>query len=316
MSEKKVIVVIGATGAQGGGLVRAIVADKSGPFAARAVTRKPGSDQAKALAGLGVEVVAGDTDDVAGLEKAFAGAYGAYCVTNFWEHASPEREILQATAMAKASRKAGLQHVIWSTLEDTRKWVPLSDDRLPTLRRQYKVPHFDAKGQMDTVFAAEAAPTSYLLPAFYWENFIYFGSGPRKEPGGGLALSLPLGGARLPGIAAADIGKCAYGVFRRGPAVAGQRFGIAGEILSGDEMAAKMGRAMGRTIAFIDVPFDVYRGLGFPGADDLGNMFQFQKIRGDDFYRDRDPGLARSLNPELLDFDRWLATNASRIPTE
>ena len=169
---------------------------------------------------------------------------------------------------------------------------------------------------MDTVFAAEAAPTSYLLPAFYWENFIYFGSGPRKEPGGGLALSLPLGGARLPGIAAADIGKCAYGVFRRGPAVAGQRFGIAGEILSGDEMAAKMGRAMGRTIAFIDVPFDVYRGLGFPGADDLGNMFQFQKIRGDDFYRVRDPGLARSLNPELLDFDRWLATNASRIPTE
>jgi uncharacterized protein YbjT (DUF2867 family) len=316
MSEKNVIVVIGATGAQGGGLVRAIVADKSGPFAARAVTRKPGSDQAKALAGLGVEVVAGDTDDVAGLEKAFAGAYGAYCVTNFWEHASPEREILQATAMAKASRKAGLQHVIWSTLEDTRKWVPLSDDRLPTLRRQYKVPHFDAKGQMDTVFAAEAAPTSYLLPAFYWENFIYFGSGPRKEPGGGLALSLPLGGARLPGIAAADIGKCAYGVFRRGPAVAGQRFGIAGEILSGDEMAAKMGRAMGRTIAFIDVPFDVYRGLGSPGADDLGNMFQFQKIRGDDFYRDRDPGLARSLNPELLDFDRWLATNASRIPTE
>ena len=316
MSEKNVIVVIGATGAQGGGLVRAIVADKSGLFTARAVTRKPGSDQAKALAGLGVEVVAGDTDDFASLEKAFAGAYGAYCVTNFWEHASPEREILQATAMARASRKAGLQHVIWSTLEDTRKWVPLSDDRLPTLRRQYKVPHFDAKGQMDTVFAAEAAPTSYLLPAFYWENFIYFGSGPRKEPGGGLALSLPLGGARLPGIAAADIGKCAYGVFRRGPAVAGQRFGIAGEILSGDEMAAKMGRAMGRTIAFIDVPFDVYRGLGFPGADDLGNMFQFQKIRGDDFYRVRDPGLARSLNPELLDFDRWLATNASRIPTE
>ena len=316
MSEKNVIVVIGATGAQGGGLVRAIVADKSGPFAARAVTRKPGSDQAKALAGLGVEVVAGDTDDFASLEKAFAGAYGAYCVTNFWEHASPEREILQATAMAKASRKAGLQHVIWSTLEDTRKWVPLSDDRLPTLRRQYKVPHFDAKGQMDTVFAAEAAPTSYLLPAFYWENFIYFGSGPRKEPGGGLALSLPLGGARLPGIAAADIGKCAYGVFRRGPAVAGQRFGIAGEILSGDEMAAKMGRALGRTIAFIDVPFDVYRGLGFPGADDLGNMFQFQKILGDDFYRVRDPELARSLNPELLDFDRWLATNASRIPTE
>src|SRR4029450_12775235 len=109
---------------------------------------------------------------------------------------------------------------------------------------------------------------------------------------------------------------CAYGVFRRGPAAVGQRFGVAGEILSGDEMVAKMGAAMGRTIRFIDVPFDVYRNLGFPGADDLGNMFQFQQIRGDNFYRDRDPELSRVLNPELLTFDRWLAANASRIPIE
>jgi uncharacterized protein YbjT (DUF2867 family) len=316
MPQKKVIVVVGATGAQGGGLVRAILADKAGPFAARAVTRRPGADQAKALTALGAEVVAGDTDDPASLEKAFAGAYGGYCVTNFWEHSSPEREIRQATAMAQASRRAGLQHVVWSTLEDTRKWIPLSDDRLPTLRGQYKVPHFDAKGEMDALFAVEAAPTSYLLAAFYWENFISFGSGPRRQPNGDLVLSLPLGGAKLPGIAAADIGKCAYGIFRRGPEVVGQRFGIAGEILSGAEMADKMGRALGRQIAFNDVPFDVYRSLGFPGADDLGNMFQFQQIRGNDFYRDRDPEVSRALNPELLNFDRWLAANASRIPME
>jgi uncharacterized protein YbjT (DUF2867 family) len=184
MPQKKVIVVVGATGAQGGGVVRAILADKAGPFAARAVTRRPGADQAKALTALGAEVVAGDTDDPASLEKAFAGAYGAYCVTSFLEHSSPEREIRQATAMARASRKAGLQHVVWSTLEDTRKWIPLSDDRLPTLRGQYKLPHFDAKGEMDAFFAAEAAPTSYLLAAFYLENFISFGSGPRRQPSG------------------------------------------------------------------------------------------------------------------------------------
>jgi uncharacterized protein YbjT (DUF2867 family) len=313
MTDKKIIAVMGATGAQGGGLVRAILADRSGEFVARAITRKPDSDKAKALAQLGVEVVAGDADVPASLQKAFAGAYGAFCVTSFWEHFSAEREGAQATAMAQASRKAGLKHVVWSTLEDTRKWVPLSDSRLPTLQGKYKVPHFDGKGAVDHVFAEKAAPTSYLLPAFYWDNFVHFGMGPRKGEDGSLVLAMPLGGAKLPGIASEDIGKCAYGVFRRGPDAAGKRFGVSGEVLSGTEMAEKMGRAMGKTIAFQEVPFDVYRGLGFPGAEDLGNMFQFQAIRGDDFLRDRDPKLARDLAPEVQSFDQWLAANASRI---
>ena len=212
---KKVIAVFGATGAQGGGLVRAIQADPSGGFTARAITRKPDSDKGRALAALGAEVAAGDTDDQASLEKALAGAYGAFCVTNFWEHFSAEREGTQAAAMARATKKAGVAHVVWSTLEDTRKWIPLSDTRLPTLQGQYKCPHFDSKGQMDALFAAEGPPTSYLMAAFYWENFIYFGMGPRNTEHGPM-LALPLGGVKLPGIAAADIGKCAYGIFNRG----------------------------------------------------------------------------------------------------
>jgi uncharacterized protein YbjT (DUF2867 family) len=314
MSGKKIITVVGATGAQGGGLVRAILADPASPFVPRALTRKLDSDKARELARLGAEVVAGDLDDPASLERAFAGAYGAYCVTNFWEHFSPEREVAQATAMARASRQAGLQHVVWSTLEDTRQWVPLDDARLPTLQGKYKVPHFDGKGMADRIFAAEAAPTTYLLASFYWENFIYFGMGPRQGADGRLVLALPLGGVKLPGIAAADIGKCAYGVFRSGSETVGQRIGIAGEVLSGPEMAAKMGRALQREVGFSDVPFDVYRGLGFPGAEDLGNMFQFQAILGDEFLRARDAERSRSLNPALLSFDAWLAANASRLP--
>ena len=314
MPEKKVIAVMGATGAQGGGLVRAILADRTGDFLARAVTRKPASDKAQLLAELGAEVVAGDADDPSSLERALAGAYGAFCVTNFWEHCSTERESAQARALARATRKAGVQHAVWSTLEDTRRTVPLDDARLPTLQGRYKVPHFDAKGEADRVFAEEGAPTTYLLAAFYWENFITFGAGPRKGADGNLVLALPLGGVKLPGIAAEDIGKCAYGLFRRGTTTVTQRFGIAGEVLSGGEMAAKMGRALGRKTTFEDVPFDVYRGLGFPGAEDLGNMFQFQAILGDEFLRSRDPGLARALNPELLSFDAWLHANAARIP--
>ncbi len=313
MSEKKVIAIVGATGAQGGGLVRAILADREGPFVARAITRKPESEKGRALASLGVEVVAGDADDPSSLDRAFVGAHGAFCVTNFWEHFSPEREAAQAAAMARASRKAGVQHVIWSTLEDTRKWVPLADARLPTLQGKYKVPHFDGKGAVDHVFA-EQAPTTYLLASFYWENFLYFGMGPRKGANGDLVLALPLGGVKLPGIATADIGKCAHGLFVRGTGTIGQRFGIAGEVLSGPEMAAAMGRALGRKVSFEDVPFDVYRGQGFPGADDLGNMFQFQAILGDEFLRSREPKLSRSLNPQLLSFDDWLSGNARHMP--
>jgi uncharacterized protein YbjT (DUF2867 family) len=315
MSSKKVITVIGATGAQGGGLVRAILADTRSEFSVRAVTRKVDSDSAKALAALGAEVVVGDSNDPAGLDSAFAGAYGAFCVTNFWEHFSAEREGLQAANMARASRRAGLQHVVWSTLEDTRKLIPLEDTRLPTLQGKYKCPHFDSKGQMDAVFASEAAPTSYLMAAFYWENLIYFGMGPRTGVDGILDFSMPLGGVKLPGIAAGDIGKCAYGIFRRGTSTVGQRFGVSGENLTGTEMAASLTRALGQTVRFQDVPFDVYRGLGFPGAEDLGNMFQYQAIAGEAFQAHRDPKLSRQLNPELLTFDAWLSANASKIPT-
>ncbi|HYT71876.1 MAG TPA: NmrA family NAD(P)-binding protein, partial [Gemmatimonadales bacterium] len=96
MADKKIIAVIGATGAQGGGLVRAMMADKSSSFRPRAVTRNINSEKAKALAAAGVEVVAADTDKPGTVDRAFAGAYGAFCVTNFWEHFSPERELTQA----------------------------------------------------------------------------------------------------------------------------------------------------------------------------------------------------------------------------
>jgi uncharacterized protein YbjT (DUF2867 family) len=270
--------------------VRGILADRDGPFKARAITRKPDSDKAQALAALAWKWLPATPTTRRASSAPLPGAHGVFCVTSFWEHFSTEREGAQAAALARATRKAGVRHVVWSTLEDTRKWFPLDDARLPTLQGKYKVPHFDAKGEADRVFAEEGAPTSYLLASFYWENFIYFGMGPR-EAGGDLVLALPLGGVKLPGIAAEDIGQCAYGVFRRGESAVGQRFGVAGEVLSGPEMAAKMGRALRRNVRFEDVPFDVYRGLGFPGADDLGNMFQFQAIRGDAFLRDRDPKL-------------------------
>jgi len=316
MADRKIIAVLGATGAQGGGLVRAILADPDGGFAARAITRDPGSDKAKELAALGAEVVAADVDDRSSLEKAFAGAHGAYCVTFYWAHYKPEKELAEAASMAAAAKKTGLKHVIWSTLEDTRKWVPLSDDRMPTLMEKYKVPHFDAKGEADHLFAEAGVPTTYLLTSFYWDNFIHFGMGPKPGPDGTLAITFPMGDRKLPGIAAEDIGRCAYGVFKRGGEMIGKTPGIAGEHLTGEQMAASFTKALGRPVRYNAVPFDVYRGFGFPGADDLGNMFQFKHDFQDYFCGARDLKLARSLNPQLQDFDTWLSRNAKKIPVE
>jgi uncharacterized protein YbjT (DUF2867 family) len=314
MAQRKVIAVVGATGAQGGGLVRAILRDKSGGFAARALTRDPSSQKARELAELGAEIVAADIDDVESLKRAFEGAYGAFCVTFFWEHFRPEREIAEATAMAQAAKHDGLQHVIWSTLEDTRKWVPLSDTRMPTLMGKYKVPHLDAKGEANHVFSDLGLPVTFLLTSFYWDNFVHFGMGPKKGPDGKLAITLPMGDKKLPGIAAEDIGRCAYGIFQKGRESAGKTFGIAGEHLTGAQMAAALSKALGQEVRYNGVPPDVYRGFGFPGAEDLGNMFQFMR----DFEKyscgARNPEVARALNPSLETFDVWLAENGGRIP--
>jgi uncharacterized protein YbjT (DUF2867 family) len=253
-------------------------------------------------------------DDPASLRAAFRGAHGAFCVTFFWAHMSPERELAEARAIAEAARDAGVRHAIWSTLEDTRKWVPLSDPRMPTLQGKWKVPHFDAKGEADGYFADAGVPTTYLATAFYWDNFIHFGMGPKRGPDGQLALTLPMGSAKLPGIAAEDIGRCALGVFRKGAELIGKRVGIAGEHLTGSEMAAAMSRALGQPVRYQDVPPEVYRGFGFPGADDLGNMFQFKRDFEREYCASRNPEVARALNPALQTFDAWLAANGKRIP--
>jgi uncharacterized protein YbjT (DUF2867 family) len=314
MAEKKIIAVVGATGAQGGGLVRAILADKGGPFAVRALTRRPDSEKGKALKSAGAEVVAADLEDQESLRRAFTGAYGAYCLTNFWEHLSPERELAQAGNMARAAKAAGLQHVIWSTLEDTRNWVPLEDDRMPTLMGKYKVPHFDAKGEADQLFRDAGVPTTFLLTSFYWDNLIHFGSGPQRGPDGRLAITFPMDDKKLPAIAVEDIGKCAYGIFKRGPEFIGKTVGIAGEHLSGAEMAAALSRALGKEIGFNAVTPETYRGFGFPAADDVGNMFQFKRDFNEYFRKARDPAFARSLNPELQSFDQWLGRHKKEIP--
>ena len=316
MSQKKIIAVFGATGAQGGGVARAILQDKQGEFAVRAITRDVNSEKAKELASMGAELVTADIDDKQSLNNALAGAYGAFCVTFFWAHFSPEKEYAEARNMAEACKEAGLKHVIWSTLEDTRKWVPLEDDRMPTLQGKYKVPHFDAKGEADQIFKDLGVPTTFLRASFYWDNFIYFGAGPKKGQDGKLYLTLPMGDKKMAGIAAEDIGKCAYGIYKRGEELIGKTIGVAGEQLTGEEMAAALSSALNQKVLYNEITPETYRSFGFPGADDMGNMFQFYRDFDQVCNSVRDVRFSKELNPELKSFDNWLTENAQRIPLD
>lgn len=313
---KKTIAIIGATGAQGGGLARAILTDEMSSFSVRAITRNPDSDKAQALSQLGAEVVKADLDDVTSLKHAFEGCYGAFCITNFWEHFSPEKETEQAGNLAKAAKAANVQHVIWSTLEDTRLTVPLDDDRMPTLQGNYKVPHFDAKGAANVGFTERNVPTTLLLTSYYWENAIHFGMGPQRGPDGTLAITMPMSDRPLPGIAVGDIGKAAYGIFKAGDTYIGKTVGIAGEHLTGAEMANAFGKALGTDVHYNDVPPEVYRSFGFPGADDLGNMFQFKRDFNEAFTSVRSVEETRRLAPGLLTFEAWLAVHKDQIPID
>jgi len=316
MDDRKIIAVVGATGAQGGGVCRAILQDVGGGYRVRALTRNAGSDKAKDLQKLGADVVEVDIDDVESLKRAFHGAHGAFCVTFFWDHFSPEKELEEAKNMADAAKHAGVRHVIWSTLEDTRKWVPLGDRRMPTLMGKYKVPHFDAKGEANRLFSERGVPTTFLLTSFYWENLIYFGMGPKRGEDGKLYITLPMGDKKLPGIASGDIGKCAYAIFRRYREFLGKTVGIAGDHLTGAGMAAMLAKALGEEVRYNAVSPAVYRGFGFPGAEDLGNMFQFNRDFESIFCGARSLVFSRALNPSMQTFESWLAENGGRIPIE
>jgi uncharacterized protein YbjT (DUF2867 family) len=314
VNDKKIIAVVGATGAQGGGLVRAILADRSGQFAVRALTRDAGSDRAKELAAQGVDVVEADLDDEASLRKAFAGAYGAYVVTNFWEQRAPEQqrvrpaaqmELEQAGNAARAARDAGLRHVIWSTLADTRPYFSDHDQQATAVKGEYKVPHADAKAEANRFFIESGVPTTFMQANVYFEAF-HDVFAPRRNEQGDLVLSLGFGDARVPAQAADDIGRTAYGVFRAGDAMIGRTVSVAGSVLTGRQYAQALSAALGEPVTYQPVDPDAIRTAGFPGAEELANMLAYFITAEKDIVDLIDEDLLRRLNPQLQPFNAWL----------
>jgi len=312
MADRKVIAVVGSTGTQGGRLCQAILADPNGGFSVRGITRAPHKAESQALTAKGAQMVEANLDEPDTLTKAFAGAHGVFAITNFWEHFSAEREKVQAKNIADAAKAAGVKHVVWSTLEDTRKLMAPGDKRMPFLQEHYRVPHFDAKAEADAYF--RDLPTTYLVTCFYWDNIYVNNVKPTKDAEGHYSWTFPMGQSKLAGIAADDIGNCAYAIFKAGNEYVGKHVGIIGEALTFEEISQKLSKGLGiGPIKYNAVDADAFRGFGFPGAEEFGNMFQVYRDFEKEVLGARSADVARKLSPQLQTFDQWLAKNKSRI---
>lgn len=314
MTTRTAIAVVGATGAQGGGLARAILDDPEGRYSCRALTRSPASDAARALADRGADVVRADLDDRNSLIEAFRGASSAFCMTNFFEHFSPEKELEQAANLAAAAKAAGIGHVIWSTSQDSSAWALRHGDCLPVLPGGYRVPHWDGKAQADHFFTDSGVATTFVGPSMFWENFLAPGSPqcPQRDPDGVLAITMPSGAAKLPGMAAEDIGRCAYAIFKAGSEFVGQSVGLAAEHLTATELAAGLSEALGETVRYNDIPLAALRAAPVPGADAIANMFQIITEDNEGYCAHYDIGLTRALTPRLQTFAEWVAAARDR----
>jgi len=290
--DKKVIAVIGSTGKQGGALTKSILSDRDGEFAVRALTRNP--EKASKLKDAGAEVVAFDIDNPETHGPAFQGAYGLFVVTNFWEHFDPNKEADQAKAIADSAKEAGISHIIWSTLEATTEFFDsMAEDRPPKIGEWY-VPHFDGKALADKFFPADK--TTFLYTSFYLDNLLSM-----TQNG---TLCTNMGSALLPVVGTEDIGKIAHNIFKAGDKFKGEKVYAVGDIVTCTDMMKIVSEVTGVSFSYVPVNRTEYAALGFPGAADLANMYDFY-VRCPEYVENRDVARVKEISPTTMNVREW-----------
>ena len=279
MSESKTILITGATGKQGGAIAAQLV---GAGFSLRAMTRKPDSAAARALAARGIAVVAGDLDDEASLRSALAGAWGAYAVQNTWE-AGVEKEEVQGKRFARLAKEAGVHHLVYSS-------VGSAD-------RQTGIPHFENKWRIEETVRELDFPSHVILrPVFFMENLLspVFLSGDRL-------ISALQPGTVLQMIAVTDIGKYGARAFTDAERLNRREIDIAGDALTLPEAARQLGRALGRPLEYQAIPMaDVRR-----NSEDLALMLEWFERTG---YDVDIPALEREFGIAPTRFAAWAAS--------
>ncbi|XP_040297169.1 nmrA-like family domain-containing protein 1 [Bufo bufo] len=289
MASKKIITVFGATGSQGGSVACALL--KDGSFAVRAVTRDTSKPAAVKLKEAGAQVVSADLDNEKSLEAALCGAYGAFVVTNFWEHFSKEKEVKQGKVIADLCKRLGLQHVIYSGLENVNK---LTKGKLEVL-------HFDSKGEVEEYFRQISCPMTSMRLAFYFENFLTLMKPQKSKDGNSYELVLPMCDVPMDGISVSDLGPAVLSVLKSPKDYKGKDIGLSAEKLTAAQYAAIMSKVSGKVIKDAKISPEVYEKLPFPGAQEMASMFKFYLM-----IPNRDVALTHKLNPNTKNFQQFL----------
>lgn len=289
------VLVTGATGAQGGSVARHLLG--SGRWAVRALTRDADGEGARRLAEAGAEVVAGDLGDPASLAAAVDGCEGVFGVTSFWEHL--DREIEHGRNLVDAAERTGVSHLVLSTLPSVRAVDPSLD-----------VPHFETKAAVEAYARESGVPATFVHVAFYYENFLsYFP--PRRQEDGSHVFGFPQGDTRLAAVAVEDLGGVVLGVLESPDRFLGATVGAVGDDQPAASYARIMGEVLGRPVLYQHVPREVFAGFDFPGADDLANMFEFNRLHVPE--RQGDLELSRGLYRGLQSFEQWAGSHAGRL---
>jgi len=295
MSEKKKILVTGATGAQGGSVADFLL--KSGNYSVRAFTRNAGSDKAKTLTDNGIEVVEGSMDDVNSLTDAMKECYGVFGVTSFWEHFNKEFD--QGKNLVDAVSKSNISHFIFSTLPGAKK----------ISKGKYIAPHLDLKGELEDYAKSLNLKATYLHAAFYYENFLSFFP-PQKADDGSYSFGFPQSN-NLRAISVEDLGGIVLQIFEHPEEFIGRTVFAAGDSLTPAEYAAVMSDVLNKKVNFNFIPQEVFAGFGFPGADDLAAMFSFQQEFLPPPHKDADE--CRKIYPGLKTFRQWMEGNKDKF---
>jgi nucleoside-diphosphate-sugar epimerase len=320
MSTKDALyVVFGVTGLQGGSVAKSLL--DLGATRVRGLTRHASSDKAKKLSSSfqkHLEIVQCDMDNEGDLKRALEGAYGVFLVTNFWEHFDANKEVEQVKRVARVAAECGVKHLVFSTLEDTSKM-----EDAPEVKDGFKTPHFDGKAVATEYLKKEYADgttlgVTNLYTSFYYENFINFGMAPKLNGAedGIYRFGMPIGDKPLPMMYMGDFGKAGAAVMMDDSTI-GTSIGFASSHMTGEEIARVFAEVTGKKVEFVPFTRDQYAGLGFPGCEDLANMFKYKHDFNDSFCETRDlkksAALVGESSSSLTGLQSWLTDNKDAI---
>jgi uncharacterized protein YbjT (DUF2867 family) len=296
MTHQKIILVTGATGAQGGSVARHLLAD--GKFAVRCLTRNPEAERALALREAGADLVKGNLDNIADLRMALKDCYGVFGVTNYWEHF--EKEYQQGKNLVEAVAASNAKHFVFSTLPYVEKIT----------NGELRVPHFDIKGQLEDYTRELGLYATFVHVPFYFENFLSFFP-PLKQDDGSYAFGFPQGDTLLAGVAVEDVGGVVGALFESPETFKHKVVGIVADERRPDDYAEIMTRVLGKTIVYNYIPREIFAAFNFPGASDLANMFEFYRLHVPT--RQADMAQSRVLFPKIQTFESWLMANKDKV---